>query len=129
MRFTQLRDDGDRRGASCGLPGPAIEALGGVHDVHLMTLHAGHVRGNHYHRDRDELLAVMGTSRWRVRWEDPDGSANERIFDGPTAVLVTVDRMLSHAVINDGPGDLVMVSIANGPFDPEHPDSYPKPLA
>jgi dTDP-4-dehydrorhamnose 3,5-epimerase-like enzyme len=64
VRIILLEDTGDHRGGSFAIPGPCLEFLDSVRDVHIASMRPGEVRGNHYHRDRREILCVVYTGQW-----------------------------------------------------------------
>ena len=63
LRVTELRDSGDERGSSFPAPGTCFETGFDLRDAHLTTLLPGHVRGNHFHVARHEILLVMSADR------------------------------------------------------------------
>lgn len=96
-------------------------------DVHITTLVPGAVRGEHYHRDRRELLIVLHRGPWSLPWDCGEGTEiQRRDFTGGGAVLIEVAPLAAHAVRNDGPTDLSIVGLSDGAFDPAAPDAYPR---
>lgn len=118
-----LTDHSDVRGSSFSVPPELLRWLGRLEDVSEMTLRAGHVRGNHYHRQRHELLIVRYTDRWSLHWDSGEGTARRRRdFAGAGGVVVAVPPLASHAIRNDGDELLHLTALADGPYDPDRPD-------
>lgn len=125
-----LKDNGDARGSSFMLPPEALRALGAVADMHATTLVPGAVRGDHFHVTRRELLLVMHGDAWSLHWDDGEGTAvRRRRFEGAGMVLVTVPRLSSHAVVNEGAEHLRIIGMTDGPYDPAAPDAFPRPVS
>jgi mannose-6-phosphate isomerase-like protein (cupin superfamily) len=121
-------DAGDLRGLAFAVPGDALAALGGVADVHLMTVRPGAVRGNHVHARKREILVVLHEDEWELHWRDPGGEPQHRAFRGTGGVSVTVHAGVAHAIRNTGTADLVVAGLSPVPFDPDDPDAEAAPL-
>lgn len=130
LTVTELKDSGDERGSSFPVP---EECLGGefaLRDAHLSTLEPGHLRGNHFHVARHEILLVMSTDRWSLHWDSGSGTpVTVRVFDGAGAVLVRVPPYASHAIRNDGSASLHIIGLTDGPYDPVAPDAFTRQVA
>jgi oxalate decarboxylase/phosphoglucose isomerase-like protein (cupin superfamily) len=116
-------DAGDPRGLAFAVPESALAALGGVADVHLMTVRPGAVRGNHSHVLKREVLVVLHQDEWELYWSDPGGTPQCRTFRGAGGVSVTVQPGVAHAIRNTGTADLTVASLSPSPFDAHSPDS------
>lgn len=125
MQLRVLADGGDERGSSFALPATWLQAVDGPVDVHLSTLVPKAVRGNHFHRDRRELLIVVHQDAWSLHWDTGEGTAvHSRTFEGSGAVLVEVEPLASHAVRNDGGADLLITGLCDRAYDPAAPDAW-----
>jgi predicted RNase H-like nuclease len=103
VRISSLTPHADARGASFRIDVP----FAGVGECHLATIRPGAVRGNHFHTQRRELLAVLYTDRWTLLWDEGEGTpVQSRTFDGSGAVLLEADALCAHAVHNDGAAEL-----------------------
>lgn len=124
--FHVLPDGGDERGSSFALPATWLGSAGGPVDVHVTTLVPGGVRGNHFHRERRELLIVVHQGAWSVHWDEgSEGTpVRSRVFEGRGAVLIEVPPLVSHAVRNDGSAVLQITGLSDGLYDPAAPDAY-----
>lgn len=119
IQITELSNSGDARGFSFTAPAEALAFVGRMADVHLASTMPGAVRGNHYHLRRREAIVVLPGAKWSLHWDDGDGSvAQHREFDGGRVVLVLVSPGASHAVRNDGDGNLWLVAISSETYDP-----------
>jgi dTDP-4-dehydrorhamnose 3,5-epimerase-like enzyme len=127
VRVVLLDDHGDRRGRSFSLPDGWHEFLGTTVDMHTATIHAGPIRGNHYHTQRQEIITVLYQDRWSLHWDSgAETEIHHQFFSGTGAVLIEVEPQASHAIKNDGSVDLHIISLSNRRYNPEHPDAYPR---
>jgi dTDP-4-dehydrorhamnose 3,5-epimerase-like enzyme len=125
LEITVIGNSGDGRGSSFPVPGTCFGDGFSVRDAHLSTLLPGHIRGNHFHVARNEILMVMSVSRWSLHWDSGEGTPiSNREFDGSSAVLISVAPHASHAVRNDGDAPLQIVGLTDGPYDPAAPDAF-----
>jgi oxalate decarboxylase/phosphoglucose isomerase-like protein (cupin superfamily) len=116
-------DAGDPRGLAFAVPENALAALGGVADVHLMTVRPGAVRGNHFHARKREVLVVLHQDEWELHWSEPGGAPQCRTFRGTGGVSLTVQPGVAHAIRNTGTADLTVAGLSPLPFDADNPDS------
>lgn len=119
VRVTQLEARADSRGASFSLDLPFVLAR----ECHIATIRPGAVRGNHFHTERHELLAVLYSDRWTLFWDE-----GSRTFDGSGAVLVAIDPLCAHAVRNDGAADLQIFVLGDVRDDETHRRELTPPL-
>lgn len=125
LSVTVLDDSGDVRGSSFPVPGPWLEKIGQIKDIHASTLVPGAVRGNHFHVTRRELLLVLHAQPWSLHWDSGEGTdVTRRVFGGGGAVLVAVPPLSSHAIRNDGTTVLQIIGMTDGEYDPAAPDAY-----
>jgi oxalate decarboxylase/phosphoglucose isomerase-like protein (cupin superfamily) len=127
LEITVVKDSGDCRGRSFPVPGECFGDGFSVRDAHLTTLLPGHVRGDHYHVTRNEILLVMASDLWSLHWDSGEGTpVGSRLFDGSDAVLIRVPPHASHAIRNDGSAPLQIFGLTDGPYDPAEPDAFPR---
>jgi dTDP-4-dehydrorhamnose 3,5-epimerase-like enzyme len=125
VRILELADRGDQRGFSYSLQERQFSFLGSVEDVHFSMTLPGHIRGNHFHRLRKEVLVVRFEDSWTLAWDQGERTAPElRKFEGAGTVVVEIEPLESHAVRNDGQRPLWIFAMTNGLYDPANPDSY-----
>jgi dTDP-4-dehydrorhamnose 3,5-epimerase-like enzyme len=65
LTILELKDSGDARGNSFPVPADWFSNTFPVRDVHITTVLPGHIRGNHYHVARHEVLIVIFTTSGR----------------------------------------------------------------
>ncbi len=128
MLVHELDNSGDERGDSYTIPEPLLRRLGQVRDVHVTTVLPGHLRGNHFHEEKEETIIVVASGSWILRWEDEARVVHERPFASAGSVAIEVDRGLSHAVANTGDRPLVVVALSSRAFDPASADAHHRPL-
>jgi dTDP-4-dehydrorhamnose 3,5-epimerase-like enzyme len=125
VRILSLDNHGDQRGFSYSLQARQFAFLGSVKDVHFSATLPGHVRGNHFHRLRKELLVVHFEDSWTLAFDQGEGTAvASRTFAGSGTVAVEIEPLASHAVRNDGQRPLLIFAMTNGIYDPANPDAY-----
>lgn len=118
-----LADEGDERGRAWQV-GSGVGFLGAIEDVHLMTLNHGHVRGNHFHRHKREILLVEHEGPWTLFWDDgAAGEPRERDFEEAGVVAILIPPGCAHAVENRGAEPIRIVAISDRPYDPQAPDA------
>jgi oxalate decarboxylase/phosphoglucose isomerase-like protein (cupin superfamily) len=119
----QLPDTSDVRGMSFSLPSTTLARLT-IRDAHLAAIGPGHVRGNHYHTEKIELITVIYNDDWSLHWDTGEGTpVQSRTFSGSGAVTVEFPFLWAHAVKNDGKQDLWMINLNDRAFDPTEPDA------
>ena len=125
VRILSLEDRGDRRGFSYTVEDRQLSFLGSVEDVHFSSTLPGHIRGNHFHRLRKEVLIVRHEDSWTLAWDRGEGTEVEtRKFEGAGTVAVEIEPLVSHAVRNDGQRPLLIFAMTDGLYDSANPDSY-----
>lgn len=126
----EVPDSGDTRGSSFPVPASWLDAPFVVADIHVSTVLPGHVRGDHYHAKRHEILIVSSGARWSLFFDDgPRTTAQRRTFSGTRAVLIAVPLLASHAIRNDGDTALHITGLTDGPYDPSAPDAFTRKVS
>ncbi|GLZ34364.1 hypothetical protein Lesp02_65510 [Lentzea sp. NBRC 105346] len=116
LTVTPLAGHPDDRGLSFSLP---LELLGAARDTHVATIRPGHVRGNHFHAHKYELIGVLYRGAWSLHWDTGPGTpARHRTFTGDGAVVVAVPKNWAHAVRNDGESEILIIVASDQPYDP-----------
>lgn len=129
VRIIAIADTGDDRGSSFSMPEAWHRFLPELVDLHLTTIHPGHIRGNHYHARHREILIILHRDRWSFYWDTGLGTAvSQQDFEGKGAVLIEIAPLASHAVVNSGKRDLFVAGMSDVRYNPRHPDAYPRPL-
>ncbi len=130
IQVTILSDRGDERGSSfsTGIEWPAF--LPFAKDMHITSLKSGHIRGNHFHRRKKEVIAIIHHDEWTLYWDSgPETEVQKKIFPGSGAVLITVEPLASHAVVNSGKQSLYTIGLTGEPFDSADPDTHKREIA
>jgi UDP-2-acetamido-2,6-beta-L-arabino-hexul-4-ose reductase len=121
---------GDERGASFSLSPRHLKLLGKPGDLHLASIRPGHIRGNHFHALRHELILVIHEDVWSFHWDTgAETKISCRLLRGAGAVAIAVPPLAAHAIRNDGQSDLWLVAATDGPYDPSRPDAYRRIVA
>ena len=119
LRFTNLPNTGDARGSSFTISPAILSFLGRIADVHVSTLLPGHVRGNHFHTRKNEVLIVLRQSEWSLHWDNGEGTPVQvKQFSGQGAEVVLIEPGSSHAVRNIGASELTIIALNSEAYDP-----------
>lgn len=129
LSVLRLEDRNDGRGSAFYLPDEALRWLGGVEEMHLVTIRPGAIRGNHVHHRRREVIVVRSEGPWELAWRvageegEGGGEVETQRFEGAQGVLLCVEPGVAHALKNLGDEELLVASCSSGRFDPGAPDT------
>lgn len=125
MRIEQLENKADARGDSYYLPRSAVDFLGAIDEVHVVTIPPGGVRANHFHVGRREIIFVMHEDAWKLAWRSRAETNTEiREWTGSGGVILYVEPEIVHAIQNTGTTELNIMALSDRRFDPAHPDTF-----
>lgn len=96
------------------------EVLLAQRNVHVVTSRPGAIRGNHYHLQGTETIAVSGPALVRIK-QDGD-SQDIPVADGKI-IRFTFPPGVPHAIKNTGDGLNILVAFNTVEHDPEQPDT------
>jgi oxalate decarboxylase/phosphoglucose isomerase-like protein (cupin superfamily) len=123
VEIIQLDESTDARGLSFSVVVEQLERINSVKDLHIAAILPGHVRGNHYHTHRSELITVLYQDSWSLHWDTGAGTEpHHRSFMGTGAVAIYPPLGWSHAVRNDGDRELWIVVASDEPYDRHEQD-------
>lgn len=95
--------------------GGAIDVRG----VHVVAIYPGQLRGNHYHKETDELLFIF-SGKGVFYWEEEGGLMQHPVSGTPT--IITIPKGISHAFRNTGEGVVYLLAVREGEHDFQNPD-------
>ncbi|MGH3457714.1 NAD-dependent epimerase/dehydratase family protein [Aeromicrobium sp.] len=107
----------------------AVKAHGGGGQTFFSTTLPGATRGDHFHlRKVERFVVIGGQARIRLRRLFTD---DVRTLDvsGDVPVAVDMPTMWAHDITNTGDSELLTLFWTDSVFDPDHPDTYPEPVA
>lgn len=90
-------------------------------NVHVVVSEPGAVRGNHYHREGTEIVAVVGPALVRVRL---NGAVEDIQIPAGKTFCFTFPPGLSHAIRNTGTEPNLLVAFNSVTHTPENPDAF-----
>jgi dTDP-4-dehydrorhamnose 3,5-epimerase-like enzyme len=123
----ELNNSGDVRGRSYPVSNGWLADAFAVRSAHITTVKSGHLRGNHFHAARREVLIIQYTDDWSVHWDTGEGTeVRRRTFRGEGTVVLEISPHSSHAVRNDGSQLLFVVGLADAGYDADLPDARPR---
>lgn len=92
------------------------------------SAHPGVTRGGHYHHSKvEKFLVAHGIGRFRFR-HVRSGETFELVSNAGQPLMIETIPGWAHDVTNIGDDELVVLTWANEPFDPERPDTHPMVL-
>jgi UDP-2-acetamido-2,6-beta-L-arabino-hexul-4-ose reductase len=94
-------------------------------NAHVVISQPGAVRGNHYHLNGTEVIAVMGPAM--VRIEENDRIRDTEIPENKVYRWV-IPPMVAHAIKNTGDQSNILVAFNTVTHDPQNPDVVRKVL-
>lgn len=106
-----------------------VRAHGSAGQTFVSTTRPGVTRGEHFHLRKIERFVVLaGRARISLR-RILTGDVVQVDVDGGEPVAVDMPTMWAHNITNTAEQELVTLFWTNELFDPDHPDTYPEPVA
>ena len=96
------------------------DALSDKKNAHVVISGPGVIRGNHYHKNSEETMAVMGPALVRVR--DDTAIRDITVLEGEAYTFVFAPGQ-SHAIKNLSSNINILVAFSTAVHDREHPDT------
>jgi len=101
------------------------DRIGLQRNAHVVVSDPGVVRGNHYHLQGTEIIAVKGPSLVRIK-------ENEKLRDievpAEKVYRFTIPPHVPHAIKNTGDRANILVAFNTCEHDPQNPDTVPELL-
>jgi dTDP-4-dehydrorhamnose 3,5-epimerase-like enzyme len=110
------------------------EILNGTNDQRIVNIHyayskPGAIRGNHYHKNKTELLCVTFGKGKLVLEENVTKERKELSMTGESPVLVEILPEVAHAIENNDPSiPMYLLVIEKGDFISTDSDTYPRQI-
>ena len=98
----------------------AVEMIPSQHNVHVVLSNPGVVRGNHYHLQGTETIAVVGPALVRVR---EDGTLRDIEVPEEKVYRFTFPPNVAHAIKNTGDRVNILAAFNTCEHDPQNPDT------
>ena len=99
---------------------PIVEdSLQHQHNAHVVISQPGAVRGNHYHLNGTEMIAVMGPALVRIKEDD---KIRDIEIPSQRVYRFIIPAMIPHAVKNTGDQPNILVAFNTFAHDPHNPD-------
>lgn len=118
VEVSRLGDRHDERGWVVEPIADPVLSESPVLNLHVVATRPGHVRGNHVHARRTEVVCVLG-GRFRVVFvETASGRKAEREVAGGEHLGFVIPPGVAHAFEALGPEDGYLLSYADRVFDP-----------
>jgi len=98
----------------------AVEMIASQRNAHVVVSNPGVVRGNHYHQQGTETIAVVGPALVRIR---EDGNLHDIEVPEEYVYRFTFPPKIPHAIKNTGERLNILVAFNTCEHDPENPDT------
>ena len=97
----------------------AEDSLQHQHNAHVVISQPGAVRGNHYHLNGTEMIAVMGPAVVRIREDD---KIRDIEIPAQQVYRFIIPAKIPHAIQNTGDQPNILVAFNTFAHDPHKPD-------
>jgi UDP-2-acetamido-2,6-beta-L-arabino-hexul-4-ose reductase len=97
----------------------AEDSLQHQHNAHVVISQPGAVRGNHYHLNGTEMIAVMGPAVVRIQEDDKIRDIEipvQRVY------RFIIPPLVPHAIKNTGDQSNILIAFNTVDHDPQNPD-------
>jgi len=100
-------------------------------EIYFVSASPGTIRANHFHRVTTEWFVVVRGQGELILADPANPLENRRhiIMGGPDRVCVQVPPGVAHAIEAIGTEEMLMMALADRPYDPSDNDTYPIELA
>ena len=98
----------------------AADMIASQRNTHVVISLPGVVRGNHYHLQGTEIIAVMGPALVRIR---EDGKLRDIEVAAKKVYRFTFPPNMPHAIKNTGNQPNILVAFNTLDHDPKNPDT------
>jgi UDP-2-acetamido-2,6-beta-L-arabino-hexul-4-ose reductase len=100
-----------------------------LEEILLITAKPGALRGNHYHKKKQEWLGVIRGKARLVFFENKTHEKMEMDLSGDEPLLVKIPVNITHTIINTGKGDILILELSNHIYAKGDTDNYPNRIA
>ena len=97
-----------------------LEKISAQRNTHVVISNPGVVRGNHYHQQGTETIAVVGPALVRIR---QDENLRDIVVPEEKVYRFTFPPKIPHAIKNTGDRVNILVAFNTCEHDPENPDT------
>ena len=97
-----------------------LEMIAAQRNCHVVISNPGVVRGNHYHLQGTEIIAVVGPALVRIR---ENGNLRDIEVPGEKVYRFTFPPNIPHAIKNTGDRVNILSAFNTCEHDPENPDT------
>lgn len=96
------------------------EMIAAQRNAHVVISQPGAIRGNHFHLNGTEIIAVMGPALVRIR---EDGELRDIEVPDQKVYRFILPPRMPHAIQNTGDRSNVLIAFNTSVHDPENPDT------
>lgn len=103
------------------------EHMGGsqLGEIYVTSTRPGIVRAEHYHKNTTEWFCVIKGKAKLVLKDIESEEIKEIIMGDGRLVTVKIPYGIAHAVRNIGDESMYLVAVADRPYNPQDPDTFP----
>ena len=94
-------------------------------EIYITSAYPGVIKANHYHQHTNEWFCVI-KGKGKLVLQDPTSRERKEVVMGMGSFLtVKIPKGIAHAVKNIGEDIMYLVAIADVPYNPQRPDTFP----
>jgi len=126
VNFLSIIDStNDERGRNYSIPDSAFKFINNISDIHIAEILPQKVRGNHFHKNKKELILVYYKDSWALKWSHHDKNEDhEEFFSGDGVILVEISQNYAHSIENTGNSNLIICAMSNTRYSTNNPDTF-----
>jgi dTDP-4-dehydrorhamnose 3,5-epimerase-like enzyme len=95
-------------------------------EIYFVSASPGTIRANHFHRVTTEwFVVVRGEGRLVLADAERPATRRDIAMGGAHQVCVRIPPGVAHAIQAVGTEDMLMMALADKPYDPNDTDTYP----
>lgn len=97
-------------------------------EIYLTTAFPGITKARHYHKYTTEWFCVIKGTGKLVLQDIESMERTEIVMGNAQFITVKIPSGIAHAIKNIGNETMYLLAVANQPYNPQQPDTYPYEL-
>lgn len=95
-----------------------------IKEIMIITSKPGTMRGNHYHKKKNEWLGVISGEAKVVFVDNRTGERREIEVSGSKPTMVHIPTEVTHTIVNTGSEDIVILEISDHVYMDDDTDTF-----
>ena len=97
-------------------------------EIYITAAYPGVIKAKHYHKYTNEWFCVI-KGKGKLVLQDPSSlERKEIVMGGSRFITVKIPSGIVHAIKNIGEETMYLLAVADRPYNPQNPDTYPYEL-